>query len=166
MPNLRIMNGYTLIESITVLAIIAVVGAISTPSFLDQISHHEAEESALTALTTLQLCRSQALTTRTDVECILETVGDRFTASLHIDINDNGTMDEYSSGEVGVSNLSERDFTHVAILFNKYGFVANENAVPDSMTFCSTRTNAISDFIIDLNKGNFLGLAEVPNATC
>ncbi len=161
-------EGYTLIELLCTLALVGVIGAFTTPSFLNQVAYHQTRESALTTLAALNLCRSQAITSQRDVACDIQVNTGSLETELHIDLDENGTMEILAANEVEISaSLVDYSFTNINPVFNKFGFIEPDTSLPTQIAFCNLRPSAPdSDYVIELSSSGFLIFNEVASGGC
>ncbi|MEK1941183.1 MAG: GspH/FimT family pseudopilin [Pseudomonas sp.] len=68
-------KGFTFIELLTVLAIIAIIASVSAPSFSNVIANNRLASTSNNILSTLQMARSEAVTQRTAVKVCATNAG-------------------------------------------------------------------------------------------
>ena len=159
-------SGFSLLEFLVVLALLAIVANFAIPSFIEQSSRNQATESTFASLSMLKLCRSQALTSLRSVQCTLDPTGTNLNTYLNIDFDGSGLFKLAESG-IAKSNLVDYNFsTLINVTFDEYGYIdplTSNN--PDTLSFCGS-VAGVGGYTIDLREENFLEVKEVSSASC
>jgi prepilin-type N-terminal cleavage/methylation domain-containing protein len=72
-------SGFTLIELMVVIAIIAILSAIAIPSYFQWLPRHRVGSAARTVMSTLEFARINAIKTNADVTVIFDWANERLT---------------------------------------------------------------------------------------
>jgi type IV fimbrial biogenesis protein FimT len=84
-------SGFTLLEVMVTIGIIAIVSAIAIPNYLSYLPKHRLNGGARDVYSAMQYARLKAVKERTPVSIIFNTGADSFT--VFDDANGNGTID-------------------------------------------------------------------------
>lgn len=75
---MQYQRGFTLVELLVVVALLAIVAALAAPSFTDQLARRRLEGVSTDLSTDLQFARTQAVDDRATVRLLTETGGSQY----------------------------------------------------------------------------------------
>lgn len=160
-------KGFTLLELMISLTLVAIVLSFATPTFLPQIIRHQSREGALAVFSWLKVCRSQAVTSARAVRCEVDFAGDEVTAALIMDVDNDGVEEQLYSKTIGVGAFSVRNTDSFAVEFDAMGFV--QTMAPNSglLTLCGVR-GAVSSSVYEIlvAESGVVRINESANAVC
>lgn len=155
----RPQSGFTLMELLISVAIIAVVAAFSIPAFGDLIARQRLTASANEALSVAAHARSEAIRQRERVVICPSTNGtscsnstDWTRAIVFVDLNRNGTRDgnetitrQWDFSDTPVSATQTGGGTQRRIVVGGTGLIVPpQGAGHAEILFCSSRTDSLS----------------------
>lgn len=129
---LKSREGFTLIETIMVLAVMGIIMAIATPNFSRWKEKHEINGQAQKVYFDLMLARTNAVKNNNLVRVAFNTTSHTYT--IHDDTNDDGTQD---SGEAVKSVALEND---INFAYNTGINDIDGNAVSAAVSFSGSQT--------------------------
>lgn len=102
-------TGFTLLELLAVVTIIVVLTAVSSPFLGSIVARHQAESSGLQVLTSLKLCRVEALKRQTNISCDMSysPTDQAVITRVYADNNNNNTYD--TAGDTLIDESSIED---------------------------------------------------------
>ncbi len=129
---LKPQKGFTLIETIMVLAVLGIIMAIATPSFSKWKEKHQINGQAQKVYFDLMLARTSAVKNNNIVRVTFNTTSHTYT--IHDDTNDDGIQD---SGETVKSAALEND---INFAYNTGIIDIDENTVTAPASFGGSQT--------------------------
>lgn len=147
-------QGFTLIELMVTVGVVAILAAIAAPSFQDLLGRYRADAAATELKATLDLARSEAIKRVVTAQVCPSSNGSSCTASstnwasgwlVWADANSNGSLDSGEVTQVGAAVNSSLTFTSSAstVTFQSLGQITG--TVP---TFTVTHTaSAVSRYV-------------------
>ncbi|MBE0595776.1 MAG: GspH/FimT family protein [Desulfuromonadales bacterium] len=129
MRKVRLQTGFTLIEVIIVIALIAIAVAIAAPNLLAVMPNMRVKAAARDCASVIQDARMQAVALNANcaVSCDVTIGGVTYDFVAHADPN--GDL-EYNDGERVFSRLRLADFPDVAITGGKTNLGFNSRGLP------------------------------------
>lgn len=159
MPKRRLQSGFTLMELLICVAILAVVAAFSIPAFGDLIARQRLTASANEALSVAAHARSEAIRQRERMVICPTLNGttcssgsDWTQAIVFVDMNRNGTRDgnetitrrwDFSDTPISVTQVTGGT-QHRIVVGGTGLIVPTEGSGHTELLFCSERTDTIS----------------------
>jgi len=164
---MRIYKGFTLVELMVTLAVLAIVLSIAVPSFADFIRSNRAESQRAVLVSSLGLARSEAIRRGTQVR-VSPISGTNWTNGWRVWVDSNGNS-SYDSGEAikefaaftGGNTLSS---TVSPIIFSAQGY--QSSVTVGNTTTLQFRVGASFCTLERDIKVNHLGRVSTERRTC
>ncbi|MDR3410207.1 MAG: GspH/FimT family pseudopilin [Formivibrio sp.] len=89
-------HGFTLIELVTVIAVMSILLSIALPAFREMVASQKVKSTASTLQTSLLLTRSEALKRNTNVTLAPTTTGNPWNGGWSVQLTDGTVLSTYS----------------------------------------------------------------------
>jgi prepilin-type N-terminal cleavage/methylation domain-containing protein len=158
------LQGFTLLELMATLTLVAIVLSFGVPSFLPQMVEHQSREGALSVFSWLKTCRSQAVTSARTVICTVDFTGDNVVTALDIDIDGVGGDETLYSNTIGIGAFTDRSTDSLNVEFDALGFADSASCITVSGSQGSFTSS--SKYKISVATSGIVRIEEDPNAAC
>ncbi len=136
------LKGMSLVEFITVIAIVGVLTTVAAPFLGDLIARYQAEAAGNHVLSTLKYCRVEALKRENNVICEINasTENKNVTSRIYADTNNSGSYEANADQLLNSSVMSNTSFLKVSPAestwtYNRTGTA--DNTALQQIVFCS-----------------------------
>lgn len=163
--KLKAYKGFTFLEVMAVLSVLAIIAAYSMSSFVNKIAYHQTKESALIMLTTIKLCRSQSITSLESISCVIDVKNGVLETLVRIDSNKDNTFDTTLTARKfrGIQYVDFKNTYPIEIVFDDLG--QTNKAL--TMKVCNKqKDSASSSFELNLNISGIVKITEIENGAC
>lgn len=142
----KLIRGFTLIELMVTIAVMAIIATIAAPSFLNMIEKQRLNQDTQNLISQLSKARSQAVLLRKDV-------------TLTLNSSDTDTSTAFNWAMSGEKNQLTSSIS--AVTFSSTGIATN--LVADAQfSICNKRLNVTRIFVL----GRFGTVMMMPNGVC
>jgi len=130
-------SGFTMIELMVVIGIMAILSAIAIPSYIKWLPKHRVGTAARAVMSGMEFARSNAIKTNSDVSVVFDWGNDSLTV-----VNSGGNIlrTRRMPGDVDLQDLPPPDDLGTPVTFNGHGFsdesggVVVENTKDDTLS--------------------------------
>jgi type IV fimbrial biogenesis protein FimT len=157
-------QGFTLLELMVTLTLVAIVLSFGVPSFLPQMVEHQSREGALSVFSWLKTCRSQAVTSARTVTCTIDFSGDNVVTELDIDIDGDGGDETLYSNTIGIGAFTDRSTDRLNVAFDALGFANSASCITVSGSQGSISSS--TKYKISVATSGIVRIEEDPNVAC
>lgn len=140
-------SGFTLIELMVVIALLAIVAFIAIPNFTTFVQNNQVQTAAEETYRTLQYARGEAVTKRVRVE--VRIANDQLSVWMR-----NPTSGAYESVRAISLDPAKTQLRTTALTDNKLVYNVNGTATPATFTICRG-TEAANGYTIDIQRSGF-----------
>ena len=141
------VKGFTLIELMVVVALLAVFAALAIPSFVDFIRKNEVQAKANEITRLMQYARSEAVSTRSSVTITQDTASNKWSVSVQ---GADARVLDYVPSKVNFKN----DMSNQQLTFNPYG--AASKAV--KVSICHDEDHA-NGYLLEIKRSGAIKLS-------
>lgn len=166
-------RGFTLLELMITLSMIAIVLAFAIPTFLPQMVSHQSREGALAIFSWLKVCRSQAVTSARAVSCDIafSAEDDTVSTSLEMDVDGNGVPEQLYSNTIGIGAFSKRNTETFEVDFTPLGLAEKMAPAEGVLRLCGVAEEVQNDissstYVITVAGSGIVRIEELTNAAC
>ncbi len=166
--NVKFSKGFTFLEVMAVLSVLAIIAAYSMSSFVNKIAYHQTKESALIMLTTIKLCRSQSITSLESISCEIDVEDGVLETLVRIDSNQDNIFDTTLTSRKfrGIQYVDFKNTFPIEIVFTDLGLTDK----PLEMKICNKQKNSNpldpSNFKLNLNVSGIVTIKGIDDVEC
>jgi len=168
--QIKVNYGLSLIEFMTVVAIVVVLTSVSIPYLGSIISRYQAESSGYHMLAGLKFCRVEALKREKDITCEINAANKNVVSRVYIDNNTSNSFDTDTDKLLISSTMSNTSYLKVVPelsrwTFDKEGFPNNNQL--DQVKLCVVLNNKSTHLnTIFVDPEGVIYMKDANNAPC
>lgn len=142
------VKGFTLVELMVIVALVAIMAAIAVPSFTDFMKKNEVQAAADDITHLLQFARTQAINTRSSVTVTKDTTNHKWVVTVR---SVESRVLSYNPAKVYFDN----NLTSNKLTFNPYGAADKLSKI----TICSTDKDKDNGYLLEVKRSGRLALS-------